>query len=73
MATIKFKEIVKMSDQDRVKRFKELKLELAKAQAGSAKTGSSKAKETRKIIARIHTFNTSKKATVSPKKEVLKK
>lgn len=57
MATIKFKDIQKMNTEDREKKMKEFKMELVKAKANAAKSGSSKAKEIRKIIARIHTFN----------------
>lgn len=59
MATLKFAEIKKMNTGDREKKLKEMKMELVKAKA--AKTGSSKAKEIRKIIARIHTFNNASK------------
>ena len=64
---MKFKDIQKMSKEDREKKLKELKMELIKSKATASKTGSSKTKEIRKIIARIHTFNT------QDKKEVLKK
>ena len=58
MATVKFKEISKMSKENRNKKMKDLKFELVKSKASASKTGSSKTKEIRKIIARINTFNT---------------
>ena len=53
MATIKNKEIRKMGKEEAEKKLKELKLEMIKAK--SSKTGNSKSKEIRKIIARILT------------------
>lgn len=60
MATLKAKEIINMNANDREKKLKELKLELVKAKANAAKSGSSKAKQIRKIIARMHTLNNDK-------------
>ena len=54
---MKAKEIKKLSKQDREKKLKDLKMELIKSKANASKGGSSKIKEIRKIIARIHTFN----------------
>ncbi len=51
------KEIQKLNKADREKKMKELKLELVKSKANAAKSGSSKAKQIRKIIARMHTLN----------------
>lgn len=51
MATLKSKEIRKMNLSERETRIEELKMELLKS-----KTGNSKAKEIRKIIARIKTI-----------------
>ncbi|MBU2104306.1 MAG: 50S ribosomal protein L29 [Nanoarchaeota archaeon] len=65
---MKFKEIQKMSDAERAKRLKELKLELIKSQTGASKQRSSKAKEIRKIIARIHTLNNLNKLGVENNK-----
>ena len=42
------------------KKMKDLKFELIKSKANAAKTGGSKTKEIKKIIARIHTLNNSK-------------
>ena len=56
MTTLKFKELKKMSNAEQEKKLKDLKVELIKAKAGVAK-GSSRTKEIRKIIARIHTLN----------------
>ncbi|MGD9275719.1 MAG: 50S ribosomal protein L29 [Candidatus Pacearchaeota archaeon] len=55
---MKSKEIKKLSEKEREKKLKELKMELVKAKANAAKGGSSKIKEIKKMIARIHTFNT---------------
>ena len=64
---MKAKDIRNMEKTDREKKLKELRLELVKTQANASKTGSSKAKEIKKIIARILTLNK------SPKKEALNK
>jgi ribosomal protein L29 len=57
---MKFKEIEKMDEKERAKKMKDLKFELIKSKANAAKTGGSKTKEIKKIIARIHTLNNSK-------------
>jgi len=57
MATMKFKDIQRMSKEERRKKIEELKFELVKARASAAKSGPSKAKEIKKIIARILTLN----------------
>ena len=67
MASLKSKDIQNMSKEDREKKLKELELELIKSKVGASKTGSSKIKEIKKIIARILTFDK------SLKKEALKK
>ncbi len=54
---MKYKEIKKLSEQDREKKLKELKLELVKSKVNVSKTGSAKVKTIKKIIARILTFN----------------
>ena len=59
MALLKTKEISNMSKGDREKKLKELKFELIKSKVSASKTGSSKIKEIKKIIARILTFNKS--------------
>lgn len=56
MSTLKFKEIQKMSNEDRDKKLKELKIELIKSKANASKNKSSKIKEMKKIIARILTL-----------------
>ena len=65
---MKFKQLKEISKEDREKKLKELKLELVKAKSTSAKTANTKAKQIKKIIARILTLNASEN-----KKEVLKK
>ncbi len=57
MATLKVKDIQKMSKEEREKKIKELKLELIKSKISSSKTGSSRIREIKKIIARILTLN----------------
>ena len=57
---MKYKEIEKLSEKDREKKLKELKLELVKSKVNVSKTGSAKVKGIKKIIARIHTLNNSK-------------
>jgi len=57
MAPLKAKEIKKMSQEERGKKLKELKLELIKSKVSASKTGSSKTREIKKIIARILTLN----------------
>ncbi len=57
---MKYKEIQKLTEADRNKKMKELKLELIKAKANNAKGSISKSKEIKKMIARINTFNASK-------------
>ena len=54
---MKTEELRKMNEKERNKKLKELKLELAKSKVSSAKGGSSKIKEIKKIIARILTLN----------------
>ncbi len=53
---MKFKEIKKLSKEEREKKMKELKLELAKSKIKGKEIGG-KAKNIRKIIARILTLN----------------
>jgi ribosomal protein L29 len=54
---MKYKEIQKLGNKDREKKLKDLKMELVKE--GVSKQGGNKSKKIRKIIARIHTLNTS--------------
>lgn len=56
MANLKFKDIKSMSGKDIEKKKTELDLELIKAKAGASKSGSSRIKEIKKMIARIKTF-----------------
>lgn len=68
MATIKFKELEKMNMNDRNKKMEEMKFELVKARTSAAKSGTSKAKEIKKIIARILTLNNKENKLVGEKK-----
>jgi len=57
MASLKSKDIQKMSKEEKERKLKELKLELIKSRVGVSKIGSSRTKEIKKTIARILTFN----------------
>lgn len=57
---MKYKEITKMTKEDRDKKFKELKMELIKSRTKTSKTGNSNTKQIKKTIAKMLTFNTSK-------------
>lgn len=57
MAILKAKDVANMQPKDREKKSKELRLELAKARASSAKGGNAKIKEIKRTIARILTLN----------------
>jgi ribosomal protein L29 len=57
MATLKTKDIQRMSKEEKEKKIKELKLELIKSKVSASKAGSSKIREIKKIIARILTLN----------------
>jgi len=50
-------ELKKMSEKERENKLKELKMELIKSKVSGAKTGTSKIKEIKKMIARILTLN----------------
>ena len=65
---MKFKDIKKLSEKDREKKMKDLKLELVKSKTGAQKQKSSKMKEIRKIIARMNTFNNQNKQEVETNK-----
>jgi len=67
MATLKTKELKKMTKEQRNKKLTELKLELIKAKVNATKTGSSKIKETKKIIARMIMLNKSDKEKLKKK------
>jgi large subunit ribosomal protein L29 len=69
MATLKPKDIRNMSKEDREKKLKELKLELVKSRTSASKTGSSRIKDIKKIIARIITINKSESKPEELKKK----
>lgn len=54
---LKSKDIKNMTKEDIDKKIKELKLELVKSKVHASKTGSSRSKDIRKVIARLLTFN----------------
>jgi ribosomal protein L29 len=57
MASMKAKELRKMGREERERKLGELRLELIKSKVNASKTGSSKKREIKKIIARILTLN----------------
>jgi len=62
MATLKYTDIKKMNKKDVEKKLKEMKLELVRAKGDASKKGNSKIRETKKIIARLMTFDNSAEA-----------
>lgn len=65
---MKFKEIKNIQKEERENKIKELKMELIKAKSTSSKTPNSKAKDIKKIIARILTLNSQDKLEIENKK-----
>lgn len=65
---MKFKELEKMSKQDREKKLKELRLELIKSKTTASKTGKSNTRQIKKIIAKILTLNTKENKSKELKK-----
>lgn len=61
MAKLKIKDIKNMNAEGRMKQIEELKFELVKAKVNASKAGTSKAKDIKKIIARILTLNNQEK------------
>ncbi|MCH8945812.1 MAG: 50S ribosomal protein L29 [Nanoarchaeota archaeon] len=57
MATLKSKEIIKMSKEERKKKLKELKIELVKSKSNVSKKENMKVREIKKIMARIYSTN----------------
>ena len=68
MVTLNIKELKNMNAEDKEKKMKELRIELIKSRSGNSKTGN-KAKEIKKIIARILTLNKSEENKSSKKVE----
>jgi len=54
---MKRKDIKNTEKEDRIKKLKELRIELIKSRAGTSKTGNSKTRQIKKNIARILTLN----------------
>tara|TARA_Y100000310_G_scaffold335986_1_gene419400 strand:+ start:1030 stop:1227 length:198 start_codon:yes stop_codon:yes gene_type:complete len=65
MATLKYKDIDKMSEKERQEKLKELSMELIKNKASDK--GKIKAKELKRAIARLLTFN-----RLNPKESIKK-
>ena len=57
MATLKSKEIIKMSKEERKRKLKELKIELVKSKSNVSKKENMKVREIKKIMARIYSAN----------------
>ena len=57
MAKIKTEDLKRMTNEERIKKLSDLKLELVKSKVNTSKTGSSKPREIRRVIARILTLN----------------
>jgi ribosomal protein L29 len=72
MAILRAKDAMKLSQQDRVNKIKELKLELVRAQVSSHKANS-KTKEIKRAISRILTYERLNKTSHNKEKELRKK
>jgi large subunit ribosomal protein L29 len=57
MAKLKPSDIRKMTKDERNKKMEELRMELLKARVNASKTGNSKVKEIKRLMARIITIN----------------
>ncbi len=57
MASIKTKDLRRMSREDRERKLEELRMELIKSKVNASKTGSSQIREIKRLIARIITLN----------------
>ena len=55
MARLKTADIKKMSKEERRQKIEELKMELVKSRVNASKTGNSKVKEIKRLIARLLT------------------
>jgi ribosomal protein L29 len=68
MPTLKIKAIRGMNKEDRMKKIEEMKFELVKARASATKSGTSRAKDIKKLIARILTLNNQEDNSRKPEK-----
>lgn len=57
MPKLKAKEIKKMTKQERKEKLEELKMELLKSKVAASKSGTSKVREIKRLIARITTVD----------------
>lgn len=57
MASIKANDVRKMGKEEKDRKLEELKMELIRARVNSSKTGNSKVREIKRLIARIITLN----------------
>ena len=67
MAILRAKDISKMNEKERNSKLADLKMELIKDRASSGKGGKIKAKEIKRTIARLLTFNNLNKELVETK------
>ena len=57
MAKLKARDIRKMTKDERKEKLEELRMELLKSRVATAKSGNSKVREIKRLIARITTIN----------------
>lgn len=57
MARLKAAEIKKMTKEEKNQKLEELRMELIKSRVSASKTGNSKVKEIKRLVARIITLN----------------
>jgi len=67
MAILKSKDIAKMDEKERNEKVKDLRVELIKNRIEAGKGGKMKAKEIRRTVARLLTFNRQNKKSVESK------
>lgn len=64
MAVLKYKDLEKISDEERTKKLKDLKMELTRANVAANKQNA-KTKEIKRAISRVLTFTRSQKGKVN--------
>lgn len=67
MATLKFKELKKMSKEEREGKLKELKMELVKSRINASRNKGARTRDIKKVIARIMTLNNQIKLELNKK------
>ncbi len=56
MATLRAKDIRKMTSEERKKKLEELRIEMVRARVDASKTGNSKVRQIKRLVARILTL-----------------